>query len=379
MKISSMFLFPEVPMNRRDFLRYSVALSATLTFGVKESHAALPFMRRGLPPGMVVIDAHAHPDQFYAPQGPDPDLSSSLEKIDALGMWGSNFAASGDSQNGVTPWSNVLSQIGYVNNLETNGQAKIIRSHSDVYQYLYRKGPIPAAILSLEGARPIGYDVPVGAAPNIDEGLAILFDKGVRMITVMHRGDNQFGTNMSYEGPDPALGLTDLGKLLVEKIIEKGMIVDGAHASYATLIDMANIAEANGVPIIDSHTSLSPREQPNGSRLRSWKEMEVIVSTGGLICTWPLQWESPELRIRRWNIRDWARENYEIKKRFGARHVALGTDGGGQLPAMVDGYASILDLPKLIKAMYRAGFKEREIELYMGGNFRRVLETCLPA
>jgi microsomal dipeptidase-like Zn-dependent dipeptidase len=45
---------------------------------------------------------------------------------------------------------------------------------------------------------------------------------------------------------------------------------------------------------------------------------------------------------------------------------------------MVDGYTSILDLPKLIAAMYRAGFHEWEIELYMGGNFRRVLETCLP-
>lgn len=366
-------------MDRRDFLRYSLAFSATFAFGAKKSHAAFPWLRKGLlPPGMVVIDDHAHPDQFYYPypQDSEPDLSSSIDKITALGMRGSNFAASGDSQNGVTPWPNVLSQIGYVNKLETSGQVQIIRSRSDVHLYLYKKGPVPAAILSLEGARPIGI---VGAYPDIANGLEELFENGVRMITVMHRGDNQFGTNMSYEGTDgPELGLTDLGEQLVEKIIDKGMIVDGAHASYATLIDMANIAKANGVPIIDSHTSLSPRSEPNGSRLRSWKEMEVIAETGGLICTWPLQWESPELRVRRWNIRDWARENYEIKKRFGARHVALGTDGGGQLPAMVEGYTSILDLPRLIAAMYRAGFEKWEIELYMGGNFRRVLETCLP-
>jgi microsomal dipeptidase-like Zn-dependent dipeptidase len=369
-------------MNRRDFLRYGLALGATFTIGSQKSHAAFPWLRRGfLPPGMVAIDAHAHPDQFYFPQDSDPDLSSSLEKINTLGMWGSNFAASGDRQGGIpTPWLNVLSQLEYVIGLEDSSKVNIIRNRSDIHRYLYRKGPIPAAILSLEGARPIGLDIPAGAAePSIDGDLNTLVGLGVRMITVMHRDDNQFGTNMSYVGTDgPELGLTVLGKQLVEKIIDKGMIVDGAHASYATLIDMANIAKTKGVPIIDSHTSLSPREEPNGSRLRSWKEMEVIVSTGGLICTWPLQWESTELRVRRWNIRDWARENYEIKKRFGARHVALGTDGGGQLPAMVDGYESILDLPKLVAAMYRAGFKEREIELYMGGNFRRVLETCLP-
>lgn len=369
-------------MDRRDFLRYGLALGATFTIGAKKSHAALPWLRKGLlPPGMVVIDAHAHPDQFYSPQDPDPDLSSSLEKIDSLGMWGSNFAASGDSQNGVTPWPNVLSQVGHVNDLETSGRVKIIRSRSDVHQYLYKKGPIPSAILSLEGARPIGYFMPVGAGePSIDGDLNTLFGLGVRMVTVMHRGNNQFGTNMSYQGDDgPGLGLTDLGKQLVETMIESGIIVDGAHAYYRTLMDMAKIARANGVPIIDSHTSLSPRSSPNASRLRTWREMEIIASTGGLICTWPLQWESPELGVRRWSIRDWARENYEIKKRLGPEHVALGTDGGGQLPDMVDGYASILDLPKLIAAMYRAGFKEWEIELYMGGNFRRILETCLPA
>jgi microsomal dipeptidase-like Zn-dependent dipeptidase len=365
-------------MDRRDFLRYSLALGATLTLGTKKSHAAFPWLRKGiLPPGMFVVDAHAHPDQFYDPypHDPDPDLSSSLEKITTLGMRGSNFAASGDNQDGVTPWPHVIDQVSYVNGLEFERKVKIIRSRDDVLQNLYEKSSIPAAILSLEGASPMGI---VGAAaPNIDDGMNELFEKGVRMITVMHRGDNQFGVNMSHQGTDGS-GLTALGQQLVVGMIKRGMIVDGAHAYYRTLIGMATIARANGVPIIDSHTSLSPQSQPNGSRLRTWKEMEIIVRTGGIICTWPLQWESTELGVRRLTIRDWARENFEIKKRFGAAHIALGTDGGGQLPDMVDGYTSILDLPKLIAAMYRAGFEKWEIELYMGGNFRRVLETCLP-
>jgi microsomal dipeptidase-like Zn-dependent dipeptidase len=372
-------------MDRRDFLRYSLALGATLTLGTKKSHAAFPWLRKGiLPPGMFVVDAHAHPDQFYDPypHDPDPDLSSSLEKITTLGMRGSNFAAVGDhqtddGQGASFPWSYVMGQIKHVNDLEIGGSVKIVRSRDDVRQYLYQKGSIPAAILSLEGASPMGI---VGAAaPGIDDGMNELFEKGVRMITVMHRGDNQFGTNMSYQGDDgPGLGLTDLGKQLVEKMIESGIIVDGAHAYYRTLMDMAKIARANGVPIIDSHTSLSPRSSPNGSRLRTWREMEIIASTGGLICTWPFQWESPELGVRRWTIRDWARENFEMKTRLGAKHIALGTDGGGQLPVMVNGYSSILDLPRLIAAMYMAGFQEWEIKLYMGGNFRRVLEACLP-
>lgn len=370
-------------MDRRDFLRYSLALGATLTLGTKKSHAAFPWLRKGiLPPGMFVVDAHAHPDQFYDPypHDPVPDLSSSLEKITTLGMRGSNFAAVGDhqtddGQGAAFPWSYVMGQIKHVNDLEIGGSVKIVRSRDDVRRYLYQKGSIPAAILSLEGASPMGI---VGAAaPGIDDGMNELFEKGVRMITVMHRGDNQFGTNMSYQGTD-GTGLTPLGQRLVEGMISRGMVIDGAHAYSKTIKDMANIARINGFPIIDSHTSLSPQSQPNGSRLRTWKEMEIIVRTGGIICTWPLQWESTELGVRRLTIRDWARENFEIKKRFGAAHIALGTDGGGQLPDMVDGYTSILDLPKLIAAMYRAGFEKWEIELYMGGNFRRVLEACLP-
>jgi microsomal dipeptidase-like Zn-dependent dipeptidase len=325
---------------------------------------------------MVVIDAHAHPDQFYDLDDATPDLSSSLEKIIDLGMRGSNFAASGDNQGGVTPWANVIGQIEHVRSLEDGRQVNIIRSRIDIPMYLSRKNAIPAAILSLEGARPMGI---VGSYPDINTGLDLLFSKGVRMVTVMHRGDNQFGTNMSYQGADESSrGLTGPGRLLVQGMIERGMIVDGAHAYYRTLMGMADIARASGVPIIDSHTSLSPRSEPDGSRLRSWKEMEIIAGTGGLICTWPYQWERPDLRVRRWTIMDWARENFEIKTRFGAKHVALGTDGGGQLPAMVEGYESILDLPKLIKAMDKVGFEEWEIELYMGGNFRRVLKACLP-
>jgi microsomal dipeptidase-like Zn-dependent dipeptidase len=42
--------------------------------------------------------------------------------------------------------------------------------------------------------------------------------------------------------------------------------------------------------------------------------------------------------------------------------VGLGTAGGGGLPAWVDAYRSILDLPKLVEAMDEVGFKGSEIE-----------------
>lgn len=60
-------------------------------------------------------------------------------------------------------------------------------------------------------------------------------------------------------------------------------------------------------------------------------------------------------------------------------HLALGTDGGGigNLAPIVDGYKSILDLPKLIDAMDQVGFKRREIAAYMGDNLFRMIKKCI--
>jgi hypothetical protein len=57
--------------------------------------------------------------------------------------------------------------------------------------------------------------------------------------------------------------------------------------------------------------------------------------------------------------------------------VGLGTDGGGigSLAPLIDGYESILDLPKLEEAMEGVG--SIDISSYMGGNFKAVMKKCV--
>ena len=370
-------------MNRREFLKYSAALCASITLGNTSAYANWfqGKKRWGLPLGMLVIDAHAHPDQFYY-LGTEPkppkwidefgDESSTLKKIRDLGMHGSSFAAIGDSGTGPRTFDDVLTQIDRVINLEEQGLIRIVRGHKDMPDGSPRKGIIPRAILSLEGASPLGSD-----EDTVFENLDILYDCGVRMITLMHYLDNQFGQAMQkLREKTDGVGLTGLGVELVERMMDLGMVVDVAHAHYPTLKDIAKIAKRNGIPIIDSHTSLSPCQEFCGGRLRIWKEMEMVAKTGGVICTWPLKWVRDD-GSGRLTLYDWAEENYEIKKRLGSEHIALGTDGGGVLPAMVDGYESILDLSKLVEAMDEVGFKRKEIAAYMGGNVYRVLKKCI--
>jgi membrane dipeptidase len=360
-------------MKRREFLSYLAALGVTMTLGTMPAHGSPRCIGRKLPLGMLIIDAHAHPDQLYDLYGNIPDdETSTLEKINQLGVAVSSFAAVGDFRDGtVVPFNDVMEQLGSVIDLEGEGQVKIVRSVSDLSGRLCQSDFIPRAILSLEGA----YDVGTTTG-EVSSRLNLLYDSGVRMITLMHHTDNQFGGGMhtaGWSGP----GLTDLGRQLVEGMISLGMVIDVAHAHYATVRNIAEIARYHGVPIIDSHTSLSPNEVPNGSRLRTWTEMELIISTKGLICTWPLKWERETGANDRWTIRNWAEENYRMKNRLKAKHIALGTDGGGVLPSLVDGYESILDIPKLKDAMLTAGFTNGQIKGYMGKNMMKTLKKCI--
>lgn len=388
-------------MNRREFLKYCSVLGTSIAVGKTSAYGDwfTNQNRIGFPKGILIIDVHAHPDQLYylcPKEGPQwenwcaqfCDDSSTLEKIITLGMNGSCFAALGDSGNTILTMDQVMAQLNKVINLEYQGLVRIVRRTKDIPKHVPKPIPhskppknfIPGAILSLEGAIPLGRRNNTVDEELVFEDLDNLYNYGVRMITLMHDQDSQFGYAMRKTAVnDDDTGLTELGKKVIEKMMELGIVVDVAHAHYYTLKDIVEIARENNVPILDSHTSLHPckyYENQCGGRLRTWDEMEMVASTGGLICTWPLRWERQD-GTGRLTIEDWAKENYEIKEKLGSNHIALGTDGGGLLPKLVEGYKDILDLPKLVEAMHKVGFKGNEIEAYMGGNFLRILKRCI--
>jgi len=161
-------------------------------------------------------------------------------------------------------------------------------------------------------------------------------------------------------------------------MMEKKMIVDAAHAHKDTLGDITALAIIHKVPIIDSHTGLI-HGSTLGSRRRTIGEMEMIAETGGVVCTWPSQACNSRGECSRTTFIDWAAEIKEIAGSIGITHVGLGTDGGGigSLGKLIDGYESILDLPKLVKAMEEAGLKRSDIAAYMGRNIETVMRRCI--
>ena len=362
-------------MNRRQFIRSSVACGASLAFGNVSSWTQASnelSHEKGILKGLRIIDAHAHPD-LYTVNSRQVDNTSTLKAITGLGMVASCFAAVGDrvylSQDRIpgTEYHSTKTQLEWwIKGIVKSGKVKLVLRASDVPNAL-DSNTSPGAILSIEGADPLKGD-----SGKLDE----FYRLGVRMITLVHYRNNELGDTMkNLRNLDPGLmhhGLTQAGRKVVERMQELGMVVDVAHTHVETL---KQIVEMGVKPMVDSHTSPCSVEDPaQCGRFRTWKDMEAVVKGGGVICTWPLAYSRGGTRK---TFLDWANEILEMKKRLGMEHVGLGTDGGGNIPSLIEGYKDVRDLIRLVAAMQETGFSSDDIAAYMGGNFHRVLQSSI--
>jgi len=364
-------------MNRRQFLRYSAAWGASLAFGNIISSCAQapikPAIDKSLLQDLQIIDAHSHPNQFHRYRPSRIDETSTLKTIKALGMAASSFAAVGDmeffSRGYVSSaaFQNTKAQLNWVKDLAKSGKVKLVLKASDVPNSI-DPGYLPGAILSIEGGDPLD-----GNPTRANE----FYRFGVRIITLVHYRNNELGDIMAKWGnldPGPRNnGLTQAGRKVVERMQDLGMVVDVAHAHPITL---KQIAEMSYNPLLDSHTSLCfVEDSARCHRFRTWKDMELVAQTGGVVCTWPFAYKRGN--SARKTFSDWAREILEMKKRLGMDHVGLGTDGGGNIPTLIEGYRDVRDLAQLVAAMKEIGLSSEDIKAYMGGNFFRVLQKCI--
>jgi microsomal dipeptidase-like Zn-dependent dipeptidase len=362
-------------LNRRQFLKTLGISTLALGYGDALAFADIPRTdnRKDLLKGLCIIDAHAHPERYLS-EGQRPENSSTVKFMTEMGVAASVFAAVGDRvflSGGQLPGSefdNTKIQLDYwKDGIVRPGKVKLILKVSDIAQ-APKPGDVPGCILAIEGG-----DALEGTPERVNE----LYAYGVRMITLIHFSNNQLGDCMQDFG-SPGLrprnkGLTAAGRRVLERMQELGMVVDVAHADSRTL---RQIAEITRRPIVDSHGNPCAIADTNiCGRFRTWKDMEAVAKTGGVVCTWT--WGMTQGKTKRETFRDWAAEIAEMKKRIGMEHVGLGTDGGGGIPRFVQGYRDIRDLSHLVRAMQEAGFTREEIAAYMGGNTYRVLKACI--
>lgn len=237
----------------------------------------------------------------------------------------------------------------------SNGKLVILRTKDDVAKFLQRRQSekdVVAGFLGIEGAHALSGDV-----NNFDK----LFDAGFRMIGMAHFFDNEMAG--SAHGAAKG-GLTEAGKQLVERMQEREVFIDLAHASAQTINDVLALARR---PIFVSHTGV--KGTCDNNRNLSDEQLKRIALTGGVV------------GIGFWDTATCGTDAKAIAKAIrytvnliGADHVALGSDYDGAITAPFDttGVVQITD------ALLQEGFSEPEIRKIMGENIIRTLQFFLP-
>ena len=102
-----------------------------------------------------------------------------------------------------------------------------------------------AAVIAVENGYAIGEDI---------ENVKILFDLGVRYITLCHNGNNQICDSHVNIGKPKVYhkGISLFGKRIIAEMNRLGIMVDISHLSKKSMLDAVRLSKA---PVIASHSS----------------------------------------------------------------------------------------------------------------------------
>ncbi len=212
--------------------------------------------------------------------------------------------------------------------------------------------PMVIGILSLEGLQVLEGKI---------DNLRALYAMGFRMAGLAHFFDNEIAG--SAHGTAKG-GLTPLGRDVVKKMEEKGIIVDLAHVSAKSVDEVLAIATK---PVVVSHGGVAA--VCPGPRNWTDNQLRKLALNGGVIGIG--YWDAAVCDVTPAGIAKAIRHAVDVA---GIDHVGLGSDWDGSITAAFDASG----MPLLTDALMRAGFSEPEIGKIMGENTIRLLLELLP-
>ena len=263
------------------------------------------------------------------------------------------------------------------------------------------------AFIGVENGFPIGKDLRL-----LDQ----FYDYGARYMGLVHNGHNDLGDSAQPDKRknEPAVewnGLSPLGKQVVARLNELGIMVDVSHSSDKTTLDiiaaskapviashsavmavstharnlseaaLMGIAKSGGVAQIvafDPYLKVTPQEKTDAITALG-KEMG-LEGPGSIQKATPDQLKAYDARMaeidKKWpkaNVKDLVDHiDYAVKK-IGVDHVGIASDfnGGGG----IDGWDNAGETFNVTLELVRRGYTEEQISKIWGGNLLRVMDA----
>lgn len=319
--------------------------------------------------GSFSFDLHAHPGGFFQRglpgYGGDEGFTARIDDMVVGGMSSAFFALVADmailerTASGIRPkrafeageaWEDYRRQLAQIR--ELMGIAALREATDLIGVDEAREQGAVAALLAVEGGDFLEGEV---------ERLAQVYEDGVRSIQLVHYAQNDLG-DLQTELP-VYRGLSSFGVEVVDGMIELGMAIDVAHASFATV---EAVAARAGVPLILSHSLLRTPERSHPRHIDE-DHARLIGETGGVVGMWPSGFGSDTLD-------EFVDHTFRMIEVIGIDHVGLGTDMDGSYMPVIASYS---DYAAWVRALSRRGLTEAEVAQVAGGNARRVLEAVL--
>jgi membrane dipeptidase len=256
-----------------------------------------------------------------------------------------------------------------------------------------------ALLLGMENGSPLE-----GKLENLDH----FYARGVRYITLCHSKDNLI-CDSSYDKSRTHKGLSTLGREVVLRMNELGIMVDVSHISDDSFWQVLRLTQ---VPVIASHSSLR-HFVPEFERNMSDEMVAAVAKNGGVVMInfgssflttqanqhFQLRAETRKAIAAQLGLDEGAAEvgtrmaEWDMTHRFqfatvsdvanhidravilaGIRHVGLGSDFDGVGDSLPLGLKSVADYPNLIAELLRRGYSDEDIGLLCGENVLRVLD-----
>ncbi len=245
----------------------------------------------------------------------------------------------------------------YLRNLKSN-QAHLLSIESKVDLEEAESGNKIACLLALEGAEPL-EDCP--------DNLETFSKLGVRCLSLTWNNRNYFadGTGVGEAGG----GLTRLGRRLIKKTSELGIILDLSHLSSRCFSEAMDLIE---LPPIVSHAN--SRHLCDHPRNLTDEQVRAVVNKNGVI---GLSFNAPFISGQNYASLAQLLDHYvHLANIAGVSHLAIGSDYDG-IEYPVDELPDASCYGRLIEGLYGRGFSSAEVDLIAGGNLRRLIRSNL--
>lgn len=216
-----------------------------------------------------------------------------------------------------------------------------------------------AAFIGVQGGN--AFDADLSVLDRLAPGVLV-------RVTLMHLSRSSLGTASAPLHAIRADGLEPRGRELVERLDDKRIFVDLAHASPRTFWDALAVHDQH-LPAIVTHTGASGVH-------RHWRniddsQLRAIAATGGVIgiIFHSAYLGDPMFRGRSETI---VRHLEHVRDKLGEDYPALGSDWDGFIVTPRD-MPTCLELPRLVEHMLRRGWREEAVKKALGANFLRAL------